>query len=209
MKPPYLTPRARDMMPDMSDKIGTLLEKWCAGGASKGDVYAADQHANGNAQTFAAKLLGAAVSPKIDVQDSAYIDTYRALEAGMSGQERQFMDRQTPALRKIVGLMYRVNTAGMAALGDPEVRAFAFAHFFNGRNEEGMEGHHLHIGVRKVFERLFELFSGASAVANRMGFYRAGNLFELAYDTSGMMRELSPNEPGEAFPVAANRSKMR
>ena len=206
MMPPYLTPRARALLDDMKGKAKTTIEGAAGPGVDKeamsGKLLARDPH-------VAIKMLGVCLSPKLDVRDAAYLDTWSGLEdaGAFSPVEMSLFEHQHPTLANVIQRAYHLPAGQAQGMAPASVRAHAFAQFYNGRTEEGQEGTHLHIGVRRVFERLYNLYSGLASVANRMGFYKASGIFEPAYRSRASMKELVPTMPGEAFPVASNRSK--
>lgn len=207
--PPYLTDRAQAALPDIAKKTRSMLESATACKNKETAIRAMlnmDPHASrvgGGMPSFAAKLLGVALSPNVDADDIAYQEAHCALECGaLSPEEKTLLDRELPRMR---GLAQGIVGAAALDLPPDRVRAVLLARFINSRWDEGSMGENLHSGVRRVFERYFALIDGLQSVGNRLGFYTPQDVFAPVFASHGAsaMRKLGPTEPGETIPATS------
>ena len=192
---PSLTHRAAALMPDIREKAAGAI-KDAAPPDAAGDF---GKRVSDNPAMVPA-LLSAALAPRVAGMDPTLHTAFRTLEAkGLySPQEKALMDRETGRLRLVVKRGFpSTSEADIAAMPPYALRAAAFAHFANGRTEEGMEGGHLHVGARRAFERVYKMMGGLQTIGNRMGLYRPNDVYADASEQT--VAGLSPNNPGEAM----------
>lgn len=186
-----LTQTGAALLPHMISKVRDFLRDGVSprsdANAFIDDVVSADDGSL-TWPDFISRVVGLAIAARFDPMDLTFQEVMSALEdAGF------FSKDELVALSR--------------SMGSKLSRAIGFADFYNGRMEEGTLGaEHLHIAVRRAWERLFDTFSKICDAANRLGLNTTSDLFVQSY-LGGTMRELNATMPGERIKIPANENR--
>lgn len=144
---------------------------------------------------------------------TAFHESFHAIEHKLlTSDESSLLDRETPRLRDYLNqhVDFAAPDGTRAASGwaneisGHEVRAIAFEHYAmlraSGRSMEGV-----HIGVRRLFEKLLVLLRRIANMVRRQGFRTTEDIFSAAYlgEMGKRTGQGEASEAGEQFSVAS------
>lgn len=130
--------------------------------------------------------------------DTAFHEAFHAVENRLlTEQEMQVLRREEPRLRDIVQRAFRFSDDEIGSIADFEVRAMAFEAYAAAR-ARGQQVTGIHIGIRRAFERLFDLFSRIANALRGLGFQTANDVFARVYD--GGVADRPKSGPGAQEP---------
>jgi hypothetical protein len=109
-----------------------------------------------------------------------------------SDRELAVLKRETPRLRRKVGKAVAFTPEELASISDYEIQVIAGELYFDERARTGMGGEGLHIGVRTLFERIFQLTRQLGNLLRGLGFDTSEKIFGKAY--TGEMASRTPRE---------------
>jgi N12 class adenine-specific DNA methylase len=120
--------------------------------------------------------------PLEQVLDTTFHEAFHALEDKiLTEQEMDVLKREDARLREIVKRAYGFTAEQISEIAGFEIRAMAFEYYAS-RRARGLEPQGLHIGIRRAFERLLDLFRRVRNVLNGLGYQNASDIFEAAFD---------------------------
>lgn len=114
----------------------------------------------------------------------------------LTDQEMEVLKREDGRLREIVKRAFGFSDAEIKQVAGHEIRAMAFEYFAN-RRARGLEPQGLHIGIRRAFERLMDLFRRVRNALSGLGFQNADDIFATAAD--GGFASRTPRAAGRGF----------
>lgn len=120
--------------------------------------------------------------PLEQVLDTTFHEAFHALEDKiLTEQEMDVLKREDARLREIVKRAYGFTAEQIGEIAGFEIRAMAFEYYAS-RRAKGLEPQGLHIGIRRAFERLLDLFRRVRNALNGLGYRNASDIFEAAYE---------------------------
>ncbi|WP_196236020.1 LPD38 domain-containing protein [Bradyrhizobium japonicum] len=120
--------------------------------------------------------------PLEQVLDTTFHEAFHALEDKiLTEQEMDVLKREDARLREIVKRAYGFTAEQISEIAGFEIRAMAFEYYAS-RRARGLEPQGLHIGIRRAFERLMDLFRRVRNALNGLGYRNASDIFEAAFD---------------------------
>lgn len=131
------------------------------------------------------------------IDSSAFHEAYHAIEFQLqTPRERELMERETPRLRKHVAeARPQYSKKDVASLAGVEVRAIGFEEYAKVRSQNKPYPGHLHVGVRRWFERLWLALRRLENGLRGLGFQTWEDIFDKAY--RGEYAEASGATPRE------------
>lgn len=134
------------------------------------------------AQSLITVALADPAYPLEQVLDTTFHEAFHALEDNiLTEQEMAVLKREDARLREIVKRAYGFTDEQIGEIAGFEIRAMAFE-YYAARRAQGLEPQGLHIGIRRAFERLIDLFRRVRNALNGLGYRNASDIFEAAYD---------------------------
>ncbi|HWW46329.1 MAG TPA: LPD38 domain-containing protein [Xanthobacteraceae bacterium] len=120
--------------------------------------------------------------PITGVLDTAFHEAFHAVENRLlTNQEMEILRRDEPRLRGLVREVFGFDAREIGTIADYEIRAMAFEHYASTR----ARGEHpvgMHVGIRRAFERLREIFARTANYLRGLGFRSANDVFAQVYE---------------------------
>lgn len=139
--------------------------------------------------------------PLAQVIDTTFHEAFHSLEDRLlTDQEMAVLKREDARLRQLVQREYRLTEEQAAGLAGYEVRAMAFEHYA-GQRARGLSPVGIHIGIRRAFERLMDLFQRVGNMLRGLGYQNAEDILGKAFEGAYASRAGTDSQQGEQFNV--------
>ncbi|WP_213287600.1 LPD38 domain-containing protein [Bradyrhizobium sp. sGM-13] len=120
--------------------------------------------------------------PLQHVLDTTFHEAFHALEDRLlTDQEMEVLRREDARLRQIVQQAFGFSNEEIKTIAGFEIRAMAFEYYASMR-ARGLHAPGVHIGIRKAFERLMEIFRRVGNYLRGLGYQNADDILRAAYD---------------------------
>lgn len=139
--------------------------------------------------------------PLAQVLDTTFHEAFHSLEDRLlTDQEMAVLKREDARLRQLVQREFRLTDEQIAGLAGYEVRAMAFEHYA-GQRARGLAPIGIHIGIRRAFERLMDLFQRVGNMLRGLGYQNAEDILGRAFEGGFASRAGATSQQGEQFNV--------
>ncbi|MCA1458106.1 hypothetical protein I6F35_33775 [Bradyrhizobium sp. BRP22] len=146
------------------------------------------------AQSLITVALADPTYPLSQVLDTTFHEAFHSLEDKiLTDQEMEVLKREDARLREVVRRAFGFTEQQIGEIAGFEIRAMAFEYYAS-RRAKGLEPQGIHIGIRRAFERLIDLFRRVRNYLNGLGYQNADDIFQAAYDGAYSNRRAATTE---------------
>ncbi|MFA5951549.1 MAG: LPD38 domain-containing protein [Hyphomicrobium sp.] len=139
--------------------------------------------------------------PLAQVLDTTFHEAFHSLEDRLlTDQEMEVLKREDARLRQLVQREFRLTDEQVSGLAGYEVRAMAFEHYA-GQRARGLSPIGIHIGIRRAFERLMDLFQRVGNMLRGLGYQNAEDILGKAFEGAYASRGGTTSQQGEQFNI--------
>ncbi len=140
-----------------------------------------------------------------NVDHAAFHEVWHALEDhGLDARQMALMNHELPRLTKaaerVAGSVYGMSPEDVAKLAPYEIRAIAWQGYATERARNERAGAGLHIGIRAIFEKIWQLLRRIANAIRGLGFQTFEGLFKQAYE--GDFADRASRKPKEGSRLA-------